>query len=206
MSVDRLEFLVEEPSMEAALRAMLPSWLGGVDFEVFPYQGKEDLLSNLPARLRGYSRFLPETWRVVVLIDRDDQDCRLLKDKLESIAKDAGLTTRSTSKTGRYTVANRVVVEEIEAWYFGDWSAVRQAYPRIDQHWPNKSGYRNPDAILGGTWEAFQRIAQAAGYFKGGLRKVEAARRIGPHLVPARNTSRSYQAFRNVIDELIAEE
>ena len=113
MSVERLEFLVEEPSMEAVLREMLPAWLGKIEFEVFPYQGKEDLLSNLPARLKGYSRFLPETWRLVVLVDRDNCDCIVLKKKLEDIAASACLTTRSTSENGTYKVANRIVIEEL---------------------------------------------------------------------------------------------
>jgi hypothetical protein len=205
MSVERLEFLVEEPSMEAVLREMLPAWLGKIEFEVFPYQGKEDLLSNLPARLKGYSRFLPETWRLVVLVDRDNCDCIVLKKKLEDIAASAGLTTRSTSENGTYKVANRIVIEELESWYFGDWQAVRQAYPKIDIKWTGKAGYRDPDAIAGGTSEAFERIARSAGYFKGGLRKVEAAREIGSRLKPESNKSRSFQALRIVIDELIAE-
>ena len=191
--------------MEAALRAMLPSWIGELDFEVFPYQGKNDLLANLPSRLRGYSRFMPENWRIVVLIDRDESNCKTLKQNLEAIAASVGLVTRSTSNDGKYRIANRIVVEEVESWYFGDWNAVQQAYPKIDPKWPRKAGYRDPDAIAGGTWEAFERVARAAGYFKGGLRKVEAAKEIGSRLSPASNTSRSFQAFRTVIDELITE-
>ncbi len=115
------------------------------------------------------------------------------------------MITRSTSTNGKYAIANRVVVEEVEAWYFGDWNAVRRAYPKIDPKWPGKAGYRDPDAIAGGTWEAFERIAKGAGYFKGGLRKVEAAKAIASHLTPLANTSRSFQTFRKVIDELISE-
>jgi len=204
MSVERVDFLVEEPSMEAALQAMLPSWLGELEFAVFPHQGKQDLLHNLPSRLKGYGRFLPPTWRIVVLVDRDDGNCKALKKQLEDAAVSANLRTRSTSRDGSYQVANRVVIEEIESWYFGDWDAVRMAFPKIDSKWPGKAGYRDPDAIAGGTWEAFERVAQAAGYFKGGLRKVDAAKRIGAHLDPIRNTSRSFQAFRRVIDELIS--
>jgi len=39
---------------------------------------------------------------------------------------------------------------------------------------PNHAGYRDPDAIRGGTWEAFERILKRHDYFKTGLRKVEA--------------------------------
>jgi hypothetical protein len=199
--VERVEILVEEPSMEAALRALLPAWLGAVDFEVFPYQGKEDLLSKLPSRLRGYSRFLPENWRIIVLVDRDDQECTALKNELDRAARAAGLRTRSNYGDD-YQVANRIVIEELEAWYFGDWNAVLRAYPKIAKNIPNRAGFRYPDLIAGGTWEAFERIAQSAGYFKGGLRKIEAAARIGAAMVPEENTSPSFHVFRQVIDEM----
>jgi hypothetical protein len=205
MSVQRLEFLVEEPSMEAFLRELLPAWLGAIEFDVYPFQGKDDLLKNLPNRLKGYARFLPETTRLIVLVDRDDSDCVQLKRKLEEMAAQVGLSTRSKPKRKSYQMANRIVVEEVESWYFGDWQAVRAAYPKIDVHQPDKAGFHDPDAIAGGTWEAFERVAKKAGYFKGGLRKVELARTIGARLVPSRNISGSFHAFRTVIDELMAE-
>jgi hypothetical protein len=62
--------------------------------------------------------------------------------------------------------------------------------------------YRDPDAIAGGTWEAFERVLRQSGYFRGGLRKVEAARTIAPHIDPARNTSRSFQVLRDALVEL----
>jgi hypothetical protein len=205
MSVQRVEFLVEEPSMEALLREILPAWLGSIEFEVFPFQGKDDLLKSLPSRLRGYARFLPSSTRLIVLVDRDDDDCVELKSKLERMAAQAGLSTRSNRQHASYQLANRIVVEEIESWYFGDWEAVRAAFPKIDSRQPQRAGYRDPDAIAGGTWEAFERIAQKAGYFKGGLRKVELAQAIGSRLLPSRNVSRSFQAFRSAVNELIAE-
>lgn len=42
MSVAHVEVLVEEPSVEAALRALLPRLLGDVSFEIYPHQGKHD--------------------------------------------------------------------------------------------------------------------------------------------------------------------
>ncbi len=74
-----LEFLVEEPSMEAFLRELLPRLLPeNCSFEIHPFQGKKDLLEKLEGRLRGYSSWLPEHWRIVVVVDRDGDDCRQL--------------------------------------------------------------------------------------------------------------------------------
>jgi hypothetical protein len=202
VSVDHVEVLVEEPSMEAALRIILPRLLNEISFEIYPFQCKEDLLKRLPERLRGYNRFMPENWRIVVVVDRDNNDCEELKAQLDSAAIDAGLITKSNSKRGFYSVINRIVIEELEAWYFGDWNAVRQVFPRVDANVPAKAGFRNPDEIVGGTWEAFERILQRYGYFKGGLRKIEVAKTIAKRMDPAVNTSRSFQIFRDAILEL----
>jgi Domain of unknown function (DUF4276) len=203
MTVEHLEVIVEEPSMEAALQVLLPRILHGVSSAIRPHQCKDELLARLPERLRGYASWLPRASRIVVLVDRDDDDCRELKVHLEQMARRAGLTTRSASRRGEYAIVNRVVVEELEAWFFGDWEAVRRAYPKVDARVPAQAKYRNPDAIKGGTWEALERLLQASGYFKTGLRKIELARTVARHMDPDRNTSRSFQAFRTALREMV---
>lgn len=203
MSVTHVEFLVEEPSVEALLREVLPHLLRSVPFEIRVFQGKPDLLAQLPHRLRGYAWF-PDTWRIVVVVDRDNDDCHALKQQLEQHALAAGRFTRARRDRGCFTVINRIAIEELEAWYFGDWEAVRAAYPNVAANVPRRAAFRNPDAIAGGTWEAFERVLQQVGYFKGGLRKLEAACAIAPYLDPARNTSPSFKIFRDAILELAA--
>lgn len=201
MAVTHVEVLVEEASMEAALRLLLPRVLTATTFEIYPYQCKSDLLSKLPDRLGGYAKWLPLDWRVLVAVDLDSADCQELKNLLEAAAQRAGLITRTRDRD-RYQVVNRVVIEELEAWYFGDWDAVRRAYPRVAEGIPRKARYRNPDAIVGGTWEAFEQILQRSGYFRGGLRKIEAARAIAAHWTPAANSSRSFQMFYHALTEM----
>ena len=127
-----------------------------------------------------------------------------LKGQLELTARNAGLATRSSAGGTKYVVLNRIAVEELEAWYFGDWVAVREVYPGLPATVPNKASYRNPDQIRGGTFEAFERLCQKASYFSGGLRKIEAASMIAPRMVPARNTSRSFQVLRDALAEMVA--
>jgi hypothetical protein len=203
VSVEHVEVLVEERSMAAMLEALLPRLLGTTSWQIHEHRSKADLITRLPARLRGYRAWLSSRSRIVVVVDRDDDDCHELKRRLELIAKGAGLPTRSVSDASGLTVVNRIAIEELEAWYFGDWDAVRAAYPRVPATIVAKAGFRAPDAISGGTWEAFERVMQNAGYFRpGGLRKVEAARAIAPHLDPTRNTSPSFQAVRRVFAEM----
>lgn len=205
MTIEHVEFLVEEPSMEEFLRGLLPRILGSTSFEVYPSQCKDDLLVRLPERFAGYKRWLPASWRIVVVVDRDDGDCHMLKKRLEQMARDAGLLTHTTARAAKkrgFAVVNRIAIEELEAWYFGDWQAVRRAFPRAPASAPMKVAYRDPDGIRGGTWEAFERIMQKAGYFDGGLRKIEAARAIAPHMDPGRNRSPSFRALCDVLTDM----
>jgi hypothetical protein len=202
MRAAHLELLVEEPSMEAFLRALLPRLLPrDRTFEVHPFQGKRDLLGKLEPRLRGYAAWLPAEWRIVVVVDQDDEDCLVLKRQLEAIARRSGLRTRTSSGGAPCQLVNRIAIEELEAWYFGDWAAVCAAYPRAPANVPRRQGFRDPDAIAGGTWEAFERVMQTHGYFKGGLLKIEAARAIGAHADPERSSSPSFRAFSAAIAE-----
>jgi hypothetical protein len=100
MIVERVEVLVEEPSMEAALRVLLPRILHNVPFGIYQHQCKSELLARLSDRLHGYAAWIPPSWRIVVLVDRDADDCKLLKQRLEKIAADARLPTRNRSKEG----------------------------------------------------------------------------------------------------------
>lgn len=196
-----IEFFVEEESAETALRALVPKILGtSVTFRVHTHQDKLDLLAALPRRLRGYAGWIPEDWRIVVLIDEDREDCTTLKQKLERAAADAGLKTKSAARGGqRFYVVNRIAIEELEAWFFGDIEALVAAYPRVPVGLDRKARYRNPDAIAGGTWEALERVLQRAGYYPGGLPKKEAAGLIAAHMDPSRNRSRSFQVFRDAL-------
>ena len=201
--LEKLIVFVEEISMEAALDALLPRMLGETDYQIIRFQCKDDLLKQLPSRLRGYSAWLPDDHVILVLVDRDDEDCAQLKQCLEQIATNAGMSTK-TQGIERFQVVNRVVIEELESWFFGDWRAVRQAYPRVSEGIPRKAKYRDPDAITGGTWEALEREMKRVGYFQAGINKLECAREIGQYMDPARNTSASFNAFADAVTIVLA--
>jgi hypothetical protein len=196
------EFLVEEPSMEAFLNELLPRLLPeGCTFQIHTFQGKQDLLGKLESRLRGYSSWLPPDWRIVVVVDLDDEDCRQLKNRMEQIATKVGLRTRSQSPSG-WQIVNRIAIEELEAWYFGDWDAVVTAYPRVSPNVPRKRKYRNPDGIRNAR-EALEQLFQRHGYFQGGLPKIAVARTLGQHLDPRRCRSQSFICLRDAILEAV---
>ena len=190
--------------MEALLTVLLPKLIGDATFRIYAHTSKDILLGRLASRLKAYRQMLQPGWVVLVLIDQDDDDCQALKRSLEREAAAADLISRTGAAGGVFTVLNRIVIEELEAWYFGDWPAVRKAYPRVPPRIASRAAYRDPDAIRGGTWEAFERIMQQAAYFPRGLSKQQAAQAIAPHMDPARNTSRSFQVFRDALLEAAA--
>ena len=191
-----IEFLLEEESAEVALKSILCKILSDdVSREFHAFQGQQDLLGKLPIRLRGYRRWVPDDWRIMVLIDRDQKDCFQLKAQLEGIAHNAGFVTKSSaSQEGDFQVVNRLAIEELEAWFFGDVEALRAAYPRVSRNLQYQARYRDPDAIAGGTHEALQHLLRRLNY-RERLSKTNRARKIAQHMDPCRNTSKSFQVF-----------
>ena len=190
-----IEFFLEEPSAEFALKAILPKLItDNVNRHFFVFQSKQDLLENLSMRLNGRRLWIPDDWRIMVLVDEDRDNCYQLKAMLEEAAEAAGFATRSGATPQHdFQVVNRLAVEELEAWYFGDPIAVREAYPRVSRSFEHQAKYRNPDAIGGGTSEALQFLLKK--YYTNRLPKIEVARKIAPHMDPNRNKSKSFQVF-----------
>lgn len=189
--------------MEAFLKAWLPRF-PVPSFQIITFQGKSDLLGKIESQMRALATWIPADWRIVVIVDRDDDDCKALKTRLEAICANVGVATRRAAP-GHWVGATCIAIEELEAWYFGNWPAVVAAYPRVPANIPNRAAFRQPDAIAEGTWEAFERVMQRAGYFKGGLQKTKAARDIGAHVdgaVPG--TSASFNYFIGILAEAMA--
>jgi len=190
------EFLVEEPSMEATLRTILPRIVNrSISHSIHTFQGKQDLLTKLPKRLKGYKKWITQEYRIIILIDKDSDDCYILKRKLENIATDANLTTKSSVRPGQdFQVLTRIVIFELESWFLGDFSAIKKAYPKISNKLQNNIKYSNPDVITN-TWEELESILQRYQYYPGGMPKIEVAEKISKHLNISINRSPSFQIF-----------
>lgn len=190
-----IELFVEEASTAAALRTLVPRIRADLTFNVYEFQGCHDLLGKLPDRFKGYRSWLPDDWRVVVLIDRDRKDCLELKRQIVEMAKRAGLRSRASHRVGPQVLV-RIAVEELESWFFGDVPALCAAFPGLSPDLAKKAGFRDPDAIKD-TWEQLERVLQRSGYFLGGLQKIRCAREVAEHMDPASNLSHSFRVFRD---------
>lgn len=121
-----LEVLVEELSAEPVVQQLVARALpDDATYEVRVFDGKADPLGSLPERLRGYRNWAVPELRIMVLVDRDDQDCLRLKQQLEQAATKAGFATKTTARGSAFEVCNRIAVEELEAWFLGNSSGPR---------------------------------------------------------------------------------
>jgi len=202
----QLEILVEEPSAQETLRCLLSKIIRGrVRVKVLNLGSKYNLLKVLPARLAAYRERIKsgEQIRIVVLVDRDGDDCEKLKSRLERMAGDAGLPTKTSPDTGgRFCVLNRIVVEELESWFIGDPEALQRAFTGLPKINAAAGIFRNPDN--GGRWEALHRFLKKHHIYESSFPKINAARRIAPHMEVTANRSRSFQVFVSGIEAMLA--
>lgn len=192
-----IEVQVEEPSAEEVLKELLPKIIGDrASFRIINYRGKHNLLKQLPSRFRAYAARIErgEELKLAVLVDRDDDDCHALKERLERTAIGVGLTTKAApASTGDFVVVNRLAIEELEAWFIGDAEAVRAAFPRVGR-FEAQAPFRIPDGVHG-TWEALHRLLERHGIYGGFYPKIDAARRIAPYMRVSTNRSESFQMY-----------
>ena len=204
-----IKFFLEEPSAEEALKQLLPKiLLKDVSYEFHTFQGRDEMLKDLPKRLKG-EQWIPDNWRIIVLIDEDRRDCHELKAYLERAAHEAGFVTKSSAAPNEdFQIVNRIAIEELEAWFFGDVEALHAAYPRIPENLQSKAKYRNPDAIPGGTSEALERLLKQKNHYtqRERLHKPTIAQNIAQHMVPSRNRSKSFQVFVEGLKACVGEE
>lgn len=191
--------------MEAALHGLLPGLIGArATYRVFNYRSKQRLLRDLPGRLHVYARRLqaePQL-RVVVLVDRDRDECADLKRRLEDAAREAGLISKSQAAGATFNVLNRVVVSELESWLLGDVQALRACFSRLPRTLDRRREFRDPDSIPE-AWETLHRALRRAGELGEAFPKIDIARRVAEHLQPERNRSRSFKVFRDGLEAML---
>ncbi|KGP76500.1 hypothetical protein JT05_04465 [Desulfosporosinus sp. Tol-M] len=210
-----LEILVEDQSgsiiLENILAKISASLPLDLTYRIHAYSGlgklpknlskdndpqKRALLSKLPMLLRGYGRSSGEQSAVVIVVDSDKNDCKMLKNELNEVL-DSCLIPPKT--------AFCIAIEEIEAWLLGDRQALLEAYPQAKTS--VLEGYIQ-DSICN-TWELLadaivkemSKGLKKKGYPEIGIRKCEWAEKVSPNMNIQNNSSPSFQHFVNKITE-----
>lgn len=58
----------------------------GHDIAIIDHGSKNRLLQKLPSRMSAYRHWPTDSFKVLVIVDRDDDDCLKLKSRLERMA------------------------------------------------------------------------------------------------------------------------
>lgn len=210
-----IELLVEDSSGAVLVETLVPKVIGPQgsphSWRVHAYKGigrlpkglkggsdpaKRALLDQLPRLLAGYGK-TPGIDAVVVLLDSDERNCKEFLQELK------GLLGRCDPAPDTLF---RLAIEEMEAWYLGDRTALLAAYPRARK---DVLGRYVQDSVCG-TWELIAdavhpggaAAVKKAGWPLPGQLKHEWAARISPHMDVAANQSPSFCRFRDGLRRL----
>lgn len=215
------EILVEDPSGKKALEILIPKILGDQHtFNIHPYKGighipknlkktpdpkNRMLLSLLPSLLQAHGKTFnnyPENYAaaLIVICDLDNKCLKSFRNELFSI-----LNACNPKPETRFCIA----VEEGEAWFLGDISAIKTAYSKAKGTVLNE--YEN-DSICG-TWEVLadaiypggSNALLQKGYPEIGNEKSRWAKTITPHMDVGNNLSPSFCYFLQKLRELVGE-
>ncbi len=172
--MNKLVFLLEEPSMVALLDSLLRRLFPQLVYMLVPHQGKGDLEASIPRKLRAWRE--PGV-RFVVVRDNDRAECTAVKRQLLGLCESAG----------RPDTLVRIVCQELEAWHLGDLESLEAEFGRklgVSQH---TAKFREPDNLAHPVAEVTRLVP--------GFQKVDGARRMGRRLHPSRNQSESFRQF-----------
>ena len=211
-----IEILVEDSSGEKLLSAVLPKLLGEQGdlhtWRVHAYRGigripknlktsadpaKRILLDQLPRLLQGYGK-TPGIDAVVVVLDTDKHNCVEFLAELKALAAGCNPAPKTLF---------RLAIEEVEAWYLGDRSALDSAYPRakadVLSRYVQDSACNTWELLADAVYPGGSAAIKKAGWPLPGQIKHEWAERIGPLLDPDRNASPSFGKLRDGLRRLL---
>lgn len=91
-----------------------------------------------------YPRLMAPHDRFVIVRDNDGGDCGALEEKLRGLARDEPVED----------VLIRIVVQELESWFLGDFDAIGSGYPTFDvEKFRNRAKYRDPERVANASEE-----------------------------------------------------
>ncbi len=209
------EILVEDQSGKKMLDILLPKIIDTTvhTFIVHSYKGvgripknltatgdasKRILLNQLPRLLSGYGKsFVNFQAAVIVVCDLDDKCLKTFRQELCNL-----LDSCNPKPETRFCIA----IEEGEAWFLGDISAIKAAYPKAKD--AVLRAYVN-DSICG-TWECLAdalyhggaSLLSTRGWQAVGTEKSQWAEKISPHMDISNNVSPSFAYFCDKLREL----
>ena len=167
--------LVEEDSAQVIVREISRRLDVGDRITIIRHEGKNDLDRSIPIKLGSWRSAEPV--RFLIVRDNDSGNCRSLKDRLKLLVPPKAVANTRI----------RIVVQELEAWYFGDPGALAAAGYDHAAAACVRAKFRLPDAIPSPKSE-IKRLIPYEG-------QIALARRMAPHLDLIQSKSPSFLHF-----------
>ncbi len=150
------------------------------------FGGKGNLKSQLIETLKEW---LEKDVFFLILIDKDDDDCRYLKEEIRAKVTDSRVPSKN--------VLIRIACTTLESFYLGDLDAVRAAYRIPRNITQDEENYRAPD-MLTAPEKTLCKLLNTERAVKG-----KWAKKISPHMSTRNNRSRSFNTLIQGLEQLM---
>lgn len=204
----KLYFHTEEESMIIVLETIVDKVLGArisYQFIQRPHNGKHNLLKEIATDFKNYAEQWKDSqdFRVIVLVDRDRDDCKNLNNTILKIAVEQGLPCDPLHNP-IVPLLTVIVIQELESWFLGDMKAIQTLFPNVVENPYFQTTYTTTDQIENPK-EELLLVLQYYGHFLNyeRLSAKTMAKKLAPHMTPDSNRSASFQFFNRRLQDLI---
>jgi len=167
---------LEEASAKAFLEGVFPRLLhGGIFVHYVVFEGKQDLEKQIVRKLRHWQK--PNSI-FLLMRDQDAAICTTVKEKLVQLCNIAQ----------KPEALVRIACQELESFYFGDLTAVKEALHVNLDPYINKAAYRIPDSIVNPA----KKLEKITGRI---YQKIGGSREIGKIISLTHNSSHSFNTL-----------
>lgn len=200
MKIDELIVLIEDESGRIFLTGFLKKYFAArqINFSydsVIGFNGKSDILRKLSQRLKAFSGiYSGQSLAVIVILDRDADDCKTLISQINNTCQKAGFATYPfTNQVAKHIAITRLAIWEMEAWYLGDWENFKRTFGLKNNPRRQPPDYvQRPASVIEALFNNDRKP----------FRKSEIAAKFSSQINWHGNTSVSFQKLIKVLDIL----
>ncbi len=170
--------LLEEPSAEEMLKAILPKVLDEkINVKYIVFKGKQDLENNVIRKIKNWQT--PDSC-FLIMRDKDSGDCIRIKNDIKEKVKQTGKSD---------CTCIRIACHELESFYLGDLKAVCSGLGVAIKAGQESRKYRQPDTLANAAEELIKITGKK-------YSKLRGSRSIAPYLkLDGSNKSHSFNVL-----------